>query len=52
MAQSIWPAIVLPVMPFGGETRPYTIAVTLLIVAAVIAILKPGPHEARQGDPG
>lgn len=43
-----WSAIVLPVMPVGGETRPYTIAVTLLILAALIAILKPGPHEARQ----
>ncbi|WP_162232862.1 hypothetical protein [Cypionkella psychrotolerans] len=46
-----WSAIALPVMPVGGETRLCTIAVTLLIVTAVIAILKPGPHVARRGYP-
>ena len=46
-----WSAIVLPVMPVGGDARPYTIAVTLLILSAVIAILKPGPHEVQQGNP-
>jgi hypothetical protein len=46
-----WSAIVLPVMPVDGETRPYTLAVTLLIVAAVIAVLKPGPQDAKRGNP-
>ena len=46
-----WSAIVLPVMPVNGKTRPYTITVTLLILAAVIAIVKPGPHEVQQGNP-
>ena len=45
-----WSAIALPVMPVGGETRPYTIALTLLIVAAVITILKPGPHVGQRGN--
>jgi hypothetical protein len=42
-----WSAMVLPVMPIGGETRPYTIVMTLLIMAAVLTILKPGSHEAQ-----
>jgi hypothetical protein len=46
-----WSAIVLPVMPVDGETRPYTIAVALLIVAAVIAMLIPGPPDAQRGNP-
>ena len=46
-----WSAIVLPVMPVGGETRPYTIAVALLIMAAVLTILKPGPSKAQRGNP-
>jgi hypothetical protein len=46
-----WSAIVLPVMPVDGETRPYKIAVVLLIVAAVIAMLIPGPPDAQRGNP-
>lgn len=36
-----WWSMILPVMPEGGSIRPYTIAVTILVLIAAIAVLKP-----------
>lgn len=38
-----WTSMVLPVIPNGGDTRPYTIVMSLLILVAVGVILKPEP---------
>jgi hypothetical protein len=38
-----WTSMVLPVMPNGGDTRPYTIVMSLLLLVAVVVMLKPGP---------
>lgn len=44
-----WTSLVLPVMPAGADTRPYTIVISLLILVAVGVILKPGPANPRKG---
>ena len=46
-----WSALVLPVLPAGGETRPYTIVMGLVMLLAVAVLLKPGPHPALAGNP-
>jgi membrane protease YdiL (CAAX protease family) len=38
-----WGSMVLPVMPEGGSIRPYAFAVTLLILIALFALVRPGP---------
>lgn len=40
-----WGSMVLPVMPEGGSIRPYSIAVTFLILIAVAALVKSGPGQ-------
>jgi membrane protease YdiL (CAAX protease family) len=46
-----WASLVLPIMPMGGNTRPYTIVMGLVMVLAVAVMLKPGPKPARAGHP-
>ncbi|WP_372921459.1 CPBP family intramembrane glutamic endopeptidase [Roseovarius sp.] len=41
-----WSSLVLPIMPAGGDTRPYTIVMGLVMLIAVAVVLKPGPHPA------
>lgn len=46
-----WSSLVLPVMPAGGDARPYTIVMGLVMLLAVAVMLKPGPHPAAAGNP-
>jgi membrane protease YdiL (CAAX protease family) len=46
-----WSSLVLPVMPTGGDARPYTIVMGLVMMLAVAIMLKPGPKPARAGHP-
>jgi uncharacterized protein len=46
-----WASLVLPIMPTGGDARPYTIVMGLVTLLAVAALLKPGPQTARVGNP-
>lgn len=46
-----WSAMVLPVMPAGGDARPYTIVIGLVMLLAAAVMLKPGPHPAVAGNP-
>lgn len=41
-----WSSLVLPIMPAGGDTRPYTIVIGLMMLIAVAIVLKSGPHPA------
>ncbi|MFN3844234.1 MAG: CPBP family intramembrane glutamic endopeptidase [Paracoccaceae bacterium] len=45
-----WSSLVLPIMPVGGDTRPYTIVMGLVMLLAVAVMLKPGPHPAAAGN--
>ncbi len=45
-----WSSMVLPVMPVGAVIRSYVIVVSLLILAALATILKPGPLPAFGAD--
>jgi len=46
-----WSSLVLPIMPKGGDTRPYTIVMGLVMVLAVAVMLKPGLQPAKAGNP-
>ncbi len=45
-----WSSMVLPIMPAGDETRPYTIVMGLVMLLAVAVMLKPGPHPSAVGN--
>jgi hypothetical protein len=45
-----WSALVLPVMPAGGDARPYTIVIGLVMLLAAAVMLKPGPRPAAVGN--
>ncbi len=45
-----WSALVLPVMPAGGDARPYMIVIGLVMLLAAVVMLKPGPHPAASGN--
>jgi uncharacterized protein len=40
-----WSSMVLPVLPKGGATQPYTIVMNLLILVAFALVLIPGPEQ-------
>lgn len=46
-----WSSMVVPVMPNGGDGRPYMIVMILLILIAVVMIVKPGPHPPKGSVP-
>lgn len=46
-----WSSMVVPGMPNGGDGRPYTILMMLLILIAVVLIVKPGPHPPEGNVP-
>ena len=46
-----WSAMVLPIMPTGGDDRPYTIVMGLVMLLAVAVMLKPGPQRTTVGNP-
>ena len=46
-----WSSMVLPIMPTGGNARPYTIVMALVMLLAVAALLKPGPQRTAVGNP-
>ncbi len=46
-----WSSMVVPVMPNGGDGRPYTIVMILLILVAAVMIVKPGPHPPERSVP-
>ncbi len=46
-----WSSMVLPIMPAGGDARPYSIVIGLLMLLAAAVMLKPGPHPAVAGNP-
>jgi membrane protease YdiL (CAAX protease family) len=46
-----WSSMVLPVMPNGGDSRPYTIVMILLILVATVLIVKPGPQHSERSVP-
>lgn len=45
-----WFSMLLPIMPKGGDATAYALVTGIAMLIAVVALAKPGPGRATQGD--